>query len=100
MRIRVGSYNIQNGSWVGHDMAKIGHDIKRLGLDLVGLQEVDRHTGRVDGVDTLTPLWRATGLGYRRFCCSMPYDGGQYGTAVLSRFPILPWGRAKKRWHC
>ena len=93
MRIRARTYNIKNGALVGHNMEKIGEDIRACRLDLVGIQEVDRHTDRTDDKDTLIPLWQASGLAYRRFTRSISYGGGVYGTAILSRFPILDFFR-------
>ncbi len=57
--------------------------------DVVGLQEVDIRTARVGGRDTLAELANAAGFAHYRFCRAIDYAGGQYGTAILSRYPIL-----------
>lgn len=55
--------------------------------DLVLLQEVDRNTTRSGGVDQLAVLMRLTGL-HGAFGKSLDYQGGEYGIAILSRWPI------------
>ena len=49
-------------------------------------------TNRTRGMDTVTELIRATGLLHALFVPAMDYDGGQYGTAILSRYPIVDSG--------
>lgn len=61
--------------------------IRRREADLVLLQEVDRETERAGGVDQTDWLARATGL-HGAFGGTMPFQGGEYGLAVLSRWPI------------
>jgi len=54
---------------------------------LVTLQEVDSVTSRTNGIDQAAELGHLTGLRpvFGRF---MPYQGGAYGMALLSRWPI------------
>ncbi len=52
--------------------------------DLVALQEVDRETRRSSGVDQAAELGRLTGM-TAVYGPAMPYQGGEYGDAVLSR---------------
>lgn len=61
--------------------------IRDLDADLVPLQEIDSVTTRTGGVDQAAELGRLTGLepAYGHF---MPYQGGAYGMAILSRWPI------------
>ncbi|GAB3987726.1 hypothetical protein GCM10028807_08790 [Spirosoma daeguense] len=57
--------------------------------DLVALQEVDVNTERSGkGVDQAKELARLTGMHYF-FSKAIDHQGGDYGVAVLSRFPIL-----------
>lgn len=86
--LRVGSYNIRHGGDVALDMSVIAADIKALELDVVGLQEVDQMTNRVNGLDTLWALSEASGYPYYGFAHAINYQGGEYGTAILSRYPI------------
>jgi endonuclease/exonuclease/phosphatase family metal-dependent hydrolase len=84
----VGSYNIMRGGQVGLDMSVLAKDIKALSLDVVGLQEVDVRTLRVGGRDTLAELAESAGYEHYFFCKAIDYQGGGYGTAILSHYPI------------
>lgn len=86
--ITIASYNIRHGHDVRLDWSRLAEIILTSGADLVGIQEVDMHTGRIGGADTLTGLVNATGLSHALFIPAMDFDGGQYGTAILSRYPI------------
>lgn len=89
MKLRAVSYNIRNGHDVRHDMSLLAADILSVNADVVGLQEVDIGTGRVGGRDTLAELAQALGWEHYRFCRAIDFAGGEYGTAILSRHPIL-----------
>ncbi len=94
--IRVGSYNIANGREVDHDMQKLANDITNARLDIVGLQEVDRFASRSKFTDTVKVLSELTGLRYFAYTKTVNIAGdegkygqaGEYGTAILSRYPI------------
>lgn len=90
VRLRVMSYNIHVGIGMDKklDLARIAEVIKRSRADIVGLQEVDRGVERTGRVDEIKELARLTGMDYA-FAHNLDYQGGQYGVAVLSRFPIL-----------
>lgn len=88
MTIRVASYNIRHGHDAGLDMAVLARDILAVQPDIVGLQEVDVHTSRVHGRDTLAELAKAAGFAHYAFCRAIDFAGGEYGTAILSRYPI------------
>ncbi|TWT74256.1 endonuclease/exonuclease/phosphatase family protein [Allorhodopirellula solitaria] len=87
---RVVSYNIKHG--LGNDgkldLARTAEVIRKLQPDLVALQEVDRGTQRSEGVDQPADLAKRLGM-QSAFGAFMDYDGGQYGLAVLSRYPIV-----------
>lgn len=89
MQLRVVSYNIRHGHDVGLDMSVLARDLLQVRADVIGLQEVDVGTSRVQGRDTLFELARAAGFAHYRFCRAIDFAGGQYGTAILSRYPIL-----------
>ena len=55
--------------------------------DLVGLQEVDRGVRRTQGVDEIVELAKLTKMNYA-FAHNLDYQGGEYGVAILSRFPV------------
>lgn len=87
--VRVLSYNIHHGEGTDgvFDLERIAAVILESGADLVALQEVDVGTSRAGGVDQAQELARLTGMEVR-FAEAIPYAGGSYGDAVLSRWPI------------
>lgn len=89
-RLRVMTYNIHVGIGMDKrlDLVRIAEVINRERPDLVGLQEVDRGVERTHRVDQIRELARLTRMEYA-FAHNLNYQGGQYGVAVLSRFPIL-----------
>ena len=90
--INVGTYNICHGRYAEFDWSRIASVIREAGADIVGFQEIDMFTNRVGGLDTVAALTAATGLPHALFVPAMDYDGGQYGTAILSRYPIADSG--------
>ncbi|MCH8823642.1 MAG: endonuclease/exonuclease/phosphatase family protein [Planctomycetes bacterium] len=99
-QLRILTYNIHHGQGTDgkFDLQRIANVINAFEPDLVALQEVDRKTKRASGVDQAAELARLTGMNYA-YGPAMEYSGGEYGEAILSRFPlvsidnyILPWG--------
>jgi endonuclease/exonuclease/phosphatase family metal-dependent hydrolase len=88
--VRVMTYNIHVGVGIDNklDLARIAQVIKREHPDFVGLQEVDRGVERTKRVDEIAELARLTRMEYA-FAYNLHYQGGHYGVAVLSRYPIL-----------
>ncbi|MEZ4425616.1 MAG: endonuclease/exonuclease/phosphatase family protein [Gemmatimonadota bacterium] len=88
--VRVLVYNIHAGKDAGgaENLARIGALLRERAPDLVLLQEVDRGTVRSGHVDQLAVLARESGL-HAVFGRTLDYDGGAYGIAVLSRWPVL-----------
>jgi endonuclease/exonuclease/phosphatase family metal-dependent hydrolase len=62
--------------------------VRESGADVVLLQEVDRGTRRSGGVDQVATLAGATGM-RATFGKTLDFDGGEYGIAVLSRWPAV-----------
>ncbi len=89
LRLRVLSYNIHHGAGMDGkiDLTRIADVIKKAEADLVALQEVDVKTTRVRGVDQAGELAKLTGL-HHLFGKAIDFAGGDYGQAVLSRWPI------------
>jgi endonuclease/exonuclease/phosphatase family metal-dependent hydrolase len=87
--LRVMTYNIHVGVGMDKklDLPRIAEVIKREHADLVGLQEVDRGVERTQRIDEIAELARLTKMDYA-FAFNLKYQGGQYGVAILSRFPI------------
>jgi endonuclease/exonuclease/phosphatase family metal-dependent hydrolase len=61
--------------------------VRRTGADLVLLQEVDRNTQRSGPTDQPAVLARLTGYSVA-FGRTIGFQGGDYGIALLSRWPI------------
>lgn len=88
-RLRVLTYNIHHGEGtdgVGN-LKRIAAVIRKAQPDLVALQEVDNKVERSGGVDQVARLAELTGL-EGRFAKQMDFQGGDYGQAFLSRFPL------------
>lgn len=88
--ITVASYNIRHGRGLDDavDLERTADALQRLGADLIGLQEVDASVRRSGTVDQAAFLGERLGMEHA-FGAFFPYDGGRYGMAVLSRFPIV-----------
>jgi len=88
-RLRVLCYNIRHGLGSDEtlDLTRIARVIRAADADLVSLQEVDRGVRRSDGVDQPAELGRLTGM-TALFEQNIPYQGGEYGNAVLTRLPV------------
>lgn len=88
--IRVLVYNIHAGKDVARseNLSRVAEIVKDSGADVVLLQEVDNRTKRSGGVDQLSRLRELTGY-YGAFGRTIDYDGGEYGIAVLSKWPIV-----------
>jgi len=87
--LRVMSYNIHHGEGLDGkvDLERIAKLITDARADVVGLQEVDRGVTRTQRRDLPDELAKRTGMSVY-FEKNLPYQGGEYGNAVLTRFPI------------
>lgn len=88
--IRLVAYNIRHGAGMDGevDLQRTADVIRRLEPDLVTLQEIDSATTRTNRVDQARRLGELTGL-HAAFGGFMAYREGQYGMALLSRYPIV-----------
>ncbi len=88
--LRVMTYNIHVGVGMDKklDLARVATVINTQHPDLVGLQEVDRGVTRTQRIDEIVELSKLTRMDYA-FAFNLHYQGGQYGVAILSRFPII-----------
>jgi endonuclease/exonuclease/phosphatase family metal-dependent hydrolase len=100
-QLHVTTYNIHHGAGTDGvlDLERIAQVIEKSGADVVGLQEVDKHwSARSNWVDQ--PAWFGRRLhlhvAYAANVDLLPVNPGeqrrQYGTAVLSRYPIEDFG--------
>ena len=87
--LRVLVYNIHAGTDAAgvDNLDRVAALVREAKADLVLLQEVDRLTTRSGRVDQLRELERRTGL-HGAFGKTLDYQGGEYGIAVLSRWPV------------
>jgi endonuclease/exonuclease/phosphatase family metal-dependent hydrolase len=87
--LRVLSYNIHAGKDAQQvdNLERVAAIIDSTDADIVLLQEVDRRTQRSAGADHFSELRRLTGM-QGVFGKSLDYQGGEYGIAVLSRWPL------------
>ena len=87
--LTVVSYNIHAGKDAEQrpNLERVAAVLDTLGADIVLLQEVDRLTARSGGEDQVAELERLTGM-HAAFAKSLDYQGGEYGIAALSRWPI------------
>jgi|GEM_PF-391263 len=87
---RVLVYNIHAGKDAAGvpNLERVAALVKSTNADIVLLQEVDKGTKRSGNVDQPAVLAAQTGL-HVAFGSALDYDGGKYGVAILSRWPIL-----------
>jgi endonuclease/exonuclease/phosphatase family metal-dependent hydrolase len=69
------------------DVTRIAKVILSVKPDLVALQEMDQKTKRTQKVDQVAELARLTKM-KSIFGANIDFQGGHYGNAILSRFPI------------
>ena len=89
-QLRLAAYNIKHGLGMDGvvDLERVADVLRALDADVITLQEMDRGTERTDGVDQATRLGELLGMS-AYFGDFMPYQGGHYGMAVLSRLPVV-----------
>jgi endonuclease/exonuclease/phosphatase family metal-dependent hydrolase len=92
MNLTVLSYNVRHCSPPANpsliDVEAIARIIKDSKAELVGLQEIDVNNGRSGvNLDQAAKLGELTGM-YHYFSKGIDYQGGAYGTAILSKFPL------------
>jgi endonuclease/exonuclease/phosphatase family metal-dependent hydrolase len=88
--VKVLSFNILHGATTKHDfnLAVIAQVIIDAQPDFVALQEVDFKTNRAKKYDLVTELgWRSKMSPL--FARAMPYDDGEYGEGVLSKYSFI-----------
>lgn len=90
--IRVMSYNIHHANPPSKpdfiDLQAVANVIKNARPDVVALQEIDVHTTRSGKqINQAEELGRLTGM-KAYFAKAIDYGGGEYGVAVLSKYPM------------
>jgi endonuclease/exonuclease/phosphatase family metal-dependent hydrolase len=93
VKLRVLSYNIHKcigGVDRRYEPARIVDVIQRQDADVVMLQEVDKNVPRSNHDHQVDMLGEMLGLRYRTWFPNVDVrGGGQYGNALLSRYPIV-----------
>ena len=89
-RLRIATWNIHSAVGVDgrHDLGRIGSVLCEVRPDVVALQEVDRGLRRTAFEDQAAGLAARLGFG-SRFCATRTASPGDFGIAVLSRFPVV-----------
>lgn len=86
------SYNIRHANPPSRkgviDLEAIARTIRQEDPDLVALQEVDVHIARSESVHQAEALAKLLGMHYF-FARAIDFGGGEYGVAILSRYPLL-----------
>jgi endonuclease/exonuclease/phosphatase family metal-dependent hydrolase len=87
--LRVLAYNIKHGEGMDGaiDLERAARVIRELDPDVVALQEIDSAVERTSRVDQTARLGELTGM-HSVFGAFFDYQGGRYGLALLSKFPI------------
>lgn len=91
-QLTVMSYNIHHANPPSEEKGVIKIDsivnvIRQQNPDLVALQEVDVNTGRSGNANQAQQIAEKLGMEYF-FGRAIDYDGGQYGVAILSKYPL------------
>ena len=84
--IRIATFNMA-ASRVS-SLPEIAKAIKSIDADVIAIQEVDVLTARSGTVDQANTLAKLTGMNVE-FGKAIDFDGGQYGLAIASKYPIL-----------
>lgn len=102
--ITIANFNIAGGLRKHKvDLNLIAEAIKAMDADIVTLEEVDQNTTRSDGQDQAKVIAEKTGM-YYAFGKATSMHNGNYGNAILSKYPIektkvfpLPSGNFEQR---
>lgn len=84
----IGSAHMRQGRYTAENLASVCEATRACGAQIVGMQEVDRGCRRSDGVDMPAHIAREAGYPYYHFIVIRPFQGGEYGTLILSKYPV------------
>ncbi|MEO9144642.1 MAG: endonuclease/exonuclease/phosphatase family protein [Ginsengibacter sp.] len=87
--LRILSYNIHHGCDTSEklQLQNMADLIRKSNVDIVGLEEVDSVCKRSENTDQAKILGKLTGMHYV-FVRHFAFEGGSYGLALLSKYPI------------
>jgi len=83
--LKVMTYNTKAGDY---GLDKVINVIKQQNPDVLSLQEIDRNTKSSGYVDQFEILKNKLGMQYGYFSKTVNHDGGDYGIALLSKYPL------------
>ncbi|HEY3446607.1 MAG TPA: endonuclease/exonuclease/phosphatase family protein [Myxococcales bacterium] len=83
--MKIATWNIQS---CARGLEAVAAVLRALDADVVALQEVDRGTLRAGRLDQAARLASAAGLAHFRFFRAVGWGCGDYGLALLSRWPL------------
>ena len=83
--IVLATLNIKHGA---EGLDTVAEAIREISPDIIGLEEVDVHCERSGYADEPAELAELAGFPYYAFAKAIPLGDGEYGTAILSRYPI------------
>jgi endonuclease/exonuclease/phosphatase family metal-dependent hydrolase len=86
--LRIMSFNIKHGEVAGHDFVKLTAPLLPSKPDVLALQEVDEGTKRSGGLKETEAIAKHMGMPHAYFGRNFAYDGGYYGLAIVSKFPL------------
>jgi endonuclease/exonuclease/phosphatase family metal-dependent hydrolase len=94
--LRIVTYNIHHGEGTDNkfDLSRIAKVVLAEKPDIVALQEVDQKTNRASHVDQPAEFAKLMDM-HVYFGHNIDYDGGGYGTAVLTNLPVRSVERIK-----
>lgn len=87
--LNICSAHFREGHYTEDNLSRLADRIKESQAHVVCLQEVDRGAERSCRVDMAAYLAEHTGLGHSYFIKIRDFQGGEYGTAIISRYPFL-----------
>lgn len=87
--LKILAYNIRHGQGMDNhiDLKRIAAVIAKENPDLVALQEIDKNCERSGKIDIAASMGEMLNMEHR-FGKFMAFQGGEYGLATLSRWPI------------
>ncbi|MGY8770620.1 MAG: endonuclease/exonuclease/phosphatase family protein [Pirellulales bacterium] len=88
--LRILTYNVHHGQGNDgkFDLERLAEIIQKTKPDLVAIQELDQKTGRSHGVDQPAEFARMLKMDFV-FAENLVFDGGLYGVAAYSRYPVV-----------
>lgn len=87
LTIRVATYNVKHFELTNHSFTEFAQEIQDAGIEIIGLQEVDNGTSRSNGLNEAKELADQMGW-YYKFAPAVAIKGGDFGHAILSKYPI------------